>query len=315
MSTSRSIASAINRRAGNNAPKPNQPQPAFNPKISQSQGQQIPKNVRFVPSGQGANPIPQQQPQQPQQQKRPPYQEPTIPVKTAGVNGPVGQVSISDAFALVTIRLGRVEQYIQQIQEEGVPFSSNIDTTSSTQIPDNQMVVDLQNTQKLLQTQQSFLQSQQEMIQTLTQKVNEYDNTFSRYNNELRDLKDMLLTLSMKSEKSILDYTNALSKMESNLSITNEKTDSLKTKLDSHSTLQVELQNKLELHIESQNKIQHESLLKIESDTQTQPENSLQLDTQTQIENQVQLNTQTDESNNDLNVEKSEDFKSTVEDA
>ena len=188
MSNSRSIASAINRRAGNNVSRPNQPQPAFNPKLAQSPGQvqQIPKNVRFVPSGQGANPQPSQQ-QLPQQQKRPQFQEPTIPVKTAGVNGPVGQVSISDAFALVTIRLGRVEQYIQQIQEEGVPSSN------PEQLPDNQIIIDLQNTQNLLHTQKDLIQSQQEVIQTLTQKVNIFDN-------EIKYLKDMLFTCIISAE-------------------------------------------------------------------------------------------------------------------
>lgn len=196
---SRSISSAINRRAGNNAPRPNVPpnqQPAYNPKIAQaqSQGQQVPKNVRFVPSGQQ-----QQQQQQPIQRQA--YQEPTIPVKTAGVNGPVGQVSISDAFALVTIRLGRVEQFVQQIQEEGLPSTNDHPLEIDT---------DLKNLNTLFQT-------QQDTIHTLTQKVENYEKTFLNYDKEIRDLKDMLLTMTMKNEKNTIETNNYLTTLDNSV--------------------------------------------------------------------------------------------------
>jgi methyl-accepting chemotaxis protein len=201
---SRSISSAINRRAGNNAPRPNVPQnqqPAYNPKIAQqqpqNQGQGVPKNVRFVPSGQGQ---PGQQQQQPIQRQG--YQEPTIPVKTAGVNGPVGQVSISDAFALVTIRLGRVEQFVQQIQEEGIPLTDGQ--------PDLKIDTDLKNLNILFQT-------QEDTIHTLTKKIENYESTFLNYDKEIRDLKDMILTMTMKNEKNTIETANLLSTLSNSV--------------------------------------------------------------------------------------------------
>ena len=201
---SRSISSAINRRAGNNAPRPSVPtnqQPSYNPKISQAPGpgQQAPKNVRFVPSGQG----------QPGQRQA--FQEPTIPVKTAGVNGPVGQVSISDAFALVTIRLGRVEQFVQQVQEEGIPSSSS-DNTNDNQ---SQFDADLKNLHNLFQ-------SQQDTIHTLTQKIEKYENTFLQYDKEMKDLKDIVLTMTMKNEKNSIETSNVLTKLESTIHTSEE---------------------------------------------------------------------------------------------
>ena len=204
---SRSISSAINRRAGNNAPRPSVPtnqQPSYNPKISQvpGPGQQAPKNVRFVPSGQG------QPGQQPQPVQRRAFQEPTIPVKTAGVNGPVGQVSISDAFALVTIRLGRVEQFVQQVQEEGIPSSS--DNTNDNQL---QFDTDLKHLHNMFQ-------SQQDTIHALTQKIEKYENTFLQYDKEMKDLKDIVLTITMKNDKNSIETSNVLSKFESTVKTT-----------------------------------------------------------------------------------------------
>jgi hypothetical protein len=206
---SRSISSAINRRAGNNAPRPNVPQnqqPTYNAKIAQvqpqlqNQGQGVPKNVRFVPSGQGQPGQQQQQQQQPNQRHA--YQEPTIPVKTAGVNGPVGQVSISDAFALVTIRLGRVEQFVQQIQEEGIP--------STDDQSDLKIDTDLKNLNALFQT-------QEDTIHTLTQKIENYETTFLNYDKEIRDLKDMILTMTMKNEKNTIETSNLLSTLSNSV--------------------------------------------------------------------------------------------------
>jgi hypothetical protein len=238
---SRSISSAINRRAGNNAPRPNVPQnqqPTYNAKIAQvqpqlqNQGQGVPKNVRFVPSGQG-----QPGQQQQQQIQRQAYQEPTIPVKTAGVNGPVGQVSISDAFALVTIRLGRVEQFVQQIQEEGIP--------STDDQPDLQIDTDLKNLNALFQT-------QEDTIHTLTQKIENYETTFLNYEKEIRDFKDMILTITMKNEKNTIETANLLSTLSNSVKSVE---DSVKVVEDSLKSVDEKYDNLLEKMLEHQEQI------------------------------------------------------------
>jgi len=243
---SRSISSAINRRAGNNAPRPSVPtnqQPSYNPKISQAPGpgQQGPNSVRFVPSGQG-------QPGKPVQRQV--FQEPTIPVKTAGVNGPVGQVSISDAFALVTIRLGRVEQFVQQVQEEGIPSSSD-----NTNINHEQFDNDLKNLHNLFQ-------SQQDTIHTLTQKIEKYENTFLQYDKEMKDLKDIVLTMTMKNEKNSIETSNVLSKFESTIhsSEENVKTldDNLKGVIKNVITMVEGLKNTKDMMDEKYNLLQNQ---------------------------------------------------------
>ena len=73
----------------------------------------------------------QRKPQQmPQQQQRP--GSGPMPV---GYGQPGGKISISDAIGLTTIRLGKVEQFIQRLQEEG-------GLNNSFDIPDNAQLID-----------------------------------------------------------------------------------------------------------------------------------------------------------------------------
>ena len=240
MSTSRSIASAINRRAGNNAPRPNSTvsqQQNFNPKIPQNPSQNqssAPKNVRFVPSGQGSNSAPPSSSNHPNS-GRPVFQEPTIPVKTAGVNGPVGQVSISDAFALVTIRLGRVEQFIQQIQEEGLPSVSSdqnnvVNSEQVNQVSQTNLLNDIQNIKNLFQ-------GQQDTIMNLSQRLEKYEKEF-------RELKDMLFTTNMKQDKYSIETNTKISKLEENVKLSGSQFQDL---LEKHN----DLKNSMDLHLEN----------------------------------------------------------------
>ena len=84
MSSSRSIAAARQRRAGEPAPISQQRPPVTS----------INSQKAFAP----------------QQQQEGPGQIPQVPV---------GKLSIGDAFALVTIRLGRVESIIQKLESDG----------------------------------------------------------------------------------------------------------------------------------------------------------------------------------------------------
>ena len=256
MSNSRSNAAAINRRAGNIVQqRPNTQQQApvgFNPKtpVQNQPPQTNPKNVRFVPSGQGLPPPPNNSSAQPKY-----YQQPTIPVKTAGVNGPVGQVSISDAFALVTIRLGRVEQFIQQLQEEGLE-SLGI-TTSDNQNDNNasSAVLDLQNT----------LKENEKTIVTLTQKIDSYEST-------IQNMKDMLLTLTMKNEKNSMETSVILNKFEENMKSIEINVNEL---VEKHDYLQNQLQTSFdEYPLEISNDINEEKdeIREIEIETVSETE-------------------------------------------
>lgn len=257
MSNSRSNAAAINRRAGNIVQqRPNTQQQApvgFNPKtpVQNQPPQTNPKNVRFVPSGQGLPPPPNNSSAQPRY-----FQQPTIPVKTAGVNGPVGQVSISDAFALVTIRLGRVEQFIQQLQEEGleslgIPTSDNQNENNVSTAS-----LDIQNT----------LKENEKTIVTLTQKIDSYEST-------IQNMKDMLLTLTMKNEKNSMETSVIFNKFEENMKSIEINVNGL---VEKHDYLQNQLENSFleETTLEISNDMNEEKdeIIEIEIETVSETE-------------------------------------------
>lgn len=104
MSSSRSIAAARNRRAGDPAPtsRPGMSQPTF------SQQQQTPQNKKVVTA-----------------QNSTPNVQVTSNTK----------LTISDAIGLITLRLGRVEQIIMESEDNG---GLNI----GTNVPDNAHLVD-----------------------------------------------------------------------------------------------------------------------------------------------------------------------------
>ena len=125
--SSRSLAAARARRAGENAPPVSGNRPVTSIGSYAAFGQSPPQNVRV---GRG-----QQQPQQPQQNA---YQQPQQSQQPQqNPNGlPFTKLSISDAIGLITIRLGRVEQWIIETDHE------NEEQSSSFNIPDNSVVLD-----------------------------------------------------------------------------------------------------------------------------------------------------------------------------
>ena len=132
-SSSRSIAAARARRAGEQAPPMSGTRPgtsigshaAFAPQMQQQQQQyqqQPPPNVRLA---RGQPPMPPQMQQQ----------NPT--------NGlPFSKLSISDAIGLITLRLGRVEQFIIDVENGETSLNGLPQDLSSSSIPENSKVID-----------------------------------------------------------------------------------------------------------------------------------------------------------------------------
>jgi hypothetical protein len=120
MSSSRSIAAARNRRSGD-APVNIQSQQRPVTSIS-SQSAFSQQNAR--PSSQNQKLYNQNQNQNQKQQET-----------SKPSNGlPFSKLSVSDAIGLVTLRLGRVEQFMIDIHEQG--------GVSNTSVPDNKLVID-----------------------------------------------------------------------------------------------------------------------------------------------------------------------------
>ena len=143
-SSSRSIAAARARRAGEQAPPMSGTRPgtsigshaAFAPQMQQQQQQyqqQPPPNVRV---SRGQPPMPPQMQQQIQQQMSSQMQQPTS-------NGlPFTKLSISDAIGLITLRLGRVEQFIIDVENGETSLNHSSHDLSSSSIPENSKVID-----------------------------------------------------------------------------------------------------------------------------------------------------------------------------
>ena len=131
--SSRSLQAARARRAGENvAPvSGNRPvtsigsQAAFAQQMPRGVGYNMPPPPNNVRTARAMQP-PQQQYQQPEQQ-----QSPSLPFN---------KLSVSDAIGLITLRLGRVEQWVMETEHEN-ETSSKHGFDSST-IPDGHKVID-----------------------------------------------------------------------------------------------------------------------------------------------------------------------------
>ena len=139
--SSRSLAAARARRSGENAPpvSGNRPVTSIGSQaaFAQQMHQQQPNNVRTARSFQQP---PQQYGKQPPQQYQQFYEEP--PQQQTQQNGlPFQKLSISDAIGLITLRLGRVEQWIIDTDHENETKSVS-NGGESTGIPDNHRVID-----------------------------------------------------------------------------------------------------------------------------------------------------------------------------
>ena len=123
-SSSRSIAAARSRRAGESQPPVSGGRP----------GTSIGSHAAFAPPTPPSNNVrvakaPIQQQQQQQQQQQPQISQ----------NGlPFSKLSISDAIGLITLRLGRVEQFVIDF-EHGEMSNSN---SKGSNIPENSRIVD-----------------------------------------------------------------------------------------------------------------------------------------------------------------------------
>ena len=110
---------------------------------------------------------------------------PNVPV-TGTTNA---KLSISDAIGLITLRLGRVEQIIMDAEHNG-------GFNSGSNIPDNTHLVD-----------KSVINSIVNRLDSLEKKEKESSGSqqTSKLENEIRDIKDLLMSQMVKYEKFTLE--------------------------------------------------------------------------------------------------------------
>ena len=184
MSSSKSIAAARARRSGE----------------QQQQQQQRPNTS--IASAKAFNP---QQPMSQQQQM------PQRPPLTYGQPG--GKISISDAIGLTTIRLGKVEQFIQHLQEEG-GLNNNFD------IPDNAQLIDKSVITNII----SRIDSLEKRDGTnMNEKIGRLETEIKSIRELLNATKTNFDSYVQSNEKRFEDIDTAFVELEQNMVINDEQ--------------------------------------------------------------------------------------------
>jgi len=247
--SSRSLAAARSRRAGENAPPISGSRPGTSIG-SQAAFQQPPSqpNVR-VARGQQPPSYQQQQQQQQQQYPQQQFQQPTFqqPITTPPQNPnglPFTKLSISDAIGLITIRLGRVEQWIIETDHENDENGQN----NSNGMIDNSVLTTFVNRLDSLEKKES--NSNLEVVTKLSEdftKMNEnlsriideaskhsiltakHTEQLFRFEREFVETKDILKTFMLKYDQfaneindKFADYEYAISELEKNVPVQQE---------------------------------------------------------------------------------------------
>jgi hypothetical protein len=293
--SSRSLAAARARRAGENVPpvSGNRPITSIG---SQAAFAQMPPNARYntnVRTARGMQPPqPPHPPQKPGLQQNIYYEQ----EQQASSNGlPFSKLSISDAIGLITLRLGRVEQWIIDTDHE----ESANGKSSTPAIPDNHKIIDssvlttminrLDSLEKGLMnidTQNNNQNNSQyteeiaklsEEVKQLSDKLNWVENEIVkhtlelsksneqlfRFNRDLTETKDILKTFMMKYDmfaqditKNFADYETALSDIEKFLE--GEK-QLLESERQAHAQMQLQNQTVEQVSVADQSEISQEA--------------------------------------------------------
>ena len=245
--SSRSLAAARARRAGDAAPpvSGNRPGTSVGSAAAFSNMPPQPGNVRVA----SRQPMPQQQ----QQQQRPQsaaFQQ----IQQQSQNGlPFTKLSISDAIGLITLRLGRVEQWVIETEHEN-EGKDNSSTTTSGNAVDNSVLVSLLNRLETVEKRNdtnsgsgsasfssdevtkltSELASLNERYTKFCDEANKQTLTIAkhteqlfRFERELIETKDILKTFMIKydnfvqeSNEKLADYEFAISEIEKSIAPT-----------------------------------------------------------------------------------------------
>ena len=141
--SSRSLAAARSRRAGENAPpvSGNRPGTSINSHAAFSQQPQNPPGYNHNMQPNNVRIGKQNPQQQPVRQQNVAYQEVQQSQQQSKTTLPFSKLSISDAIGLITLRLGRVEQWVIDTEEENEEGGNNM--TSSLNLPENSKIIDI----------------------------------------------------------------------------------------------------------------------------------------------------------------------------
>ena len=188
MSSSKSIAAARARRSGEQQQQQQRPNTSIASAKAFNQQQSMPQSSQ-------------------QQQQRP----------TATYGQPGGKISVSDAIGLTTIRLGKVEQFIQRLQEEG-------GLNSSFDLPDNSQLIDKSVITNII----SRIDGLEKRDGTnMNEKIGKLENEIKIIRELLNATKNSFDIYIQSNEKRFEDIDTAFIELESHLVIHDENSDDL----------------------------------------------------------------------------------------
>lgn len=239
--SSRSLQTARARRAGENVAPVSGNRPVTSIGSQAAFAQQMPRGVGYNMPPPPNNVRTARAMQPPQQYQQPQYQQPEQQPPPS--NLPFNKLSVSDAIGLITLRLGRVEQWVMETEHEN-ETSSKHGFDSST-IPDGHKVLDnatlttiINRLDSLEKNGSSNNASEEvkilgEQFKRMSEDVSRHNielakNTEQvfRFNRELTETKDMLKTFMIKydmftqeTSQNFTDYETALGDLEKRLPI------------------------------------------------------------------------------------------------
>ena len=249
--SSRSLAAARAKRAGENAPPVSGNRPGTSIGSHAAFVPQQPPNVRLSRQQQPQMQM-QQQMQQPQiqMQQTQQYNQQSQMQQTQNTL-PFSKLSISDAIGLITLRLGRIEQWVIENENdndndndnEHGKNQNNTMSENSNSI-DNSILTSIINRLDSIEKKENGTVNDEsisnllEEVNKLSQQITKSDNEISKYNliinkhteqlfkfeRELVETKDMLKTFMMKydvftqeTNDKFADYECAISELEKNI--------------------------------------------------------------------------------------------------
>jgi hypothetical protein len=230
--SSRSLAAARAKRAGDNAPSVSGNRPVTS----------IGSQAAFATQGQyqrGKN-LPQQQ----SSQQHNAYQEVKQSQKQTKNTLPFSKLSISDAIGLITLRLGRVEQWVIETENESDNKSEGISLPENAKIIDNSVfssiINRIENVEKIKNEpiNNEFVSKLSEDVVKLTEQLSKVEDQLNKHTlsiskhteqlfkveRDLTETKDIMKTFMIKydlftdeTNNKFTDYEAALSDLEKNI--------------------------------------------------------------------------------------------------
>lgn len=182
MSSSRSIAAARNRRAGEQQPVQSRSGPGTSIASQAAFVQQMSQDQRLMG---GRNQMPQNRQMQQQMQ-----QQPQVSSLSNGIPAGV-KMNISDAIGLITLRLGKVEQFVIELENVILPsLRGGVNNVSENTQPIDRSVIN-----SVINRLDALEKSQKEL------SPNKDNSEIAKFDKEIRDIKDALMVQIVKYDK------------------------------------------------------------------------------------------------------------------